>query len=1169
MTFLGLRDGAGLRFTDGSLTTIEFGRFGRVFGLVEEFGATPGALGEPLPYLPLEASLDISDARYRGLDPYSGRQAQQALAAGLRTVSVLQSQSLAASGLPQPLLARAHMDITLGAPLIYRLRVGGDAAWESDEVGAEVFLEPGCTVRVSATVALAIEDNGKALRLDLPAGASTIEIWMEGQPPASFAPAVIVCTPQQIREAAVVASAVGSADHAYIPLLDLSLPPLGSEEFQAANTRLSEMSQQLGEIEQQMQTVAQQGAQAAGGLVLPGAQSTEQSLQQLEQKRDALLRELEPQQQRILTYAAWSRRSAVVTRLIASLTAGSRQSPQLLLLAPYPVDLIAEWAVTAEMTVFLHESVAAQATDWQKALAESSPFEQTEIVQWKDLTGLATEVWTRVRTGSQPSFFTIPDEPAFYAVGLLDALRRGRALLPRGRAGAQVNLDDILDKLNVQTPGSHAIVVEADSSVASLVGALYAHHVGARLYVNPTPDIEQTFGRLSTITQSVEREQLSVLAANAYRYIGEHRKKFMQSATADAQLKQVAAGLSILELPAAVPTPYSDQQFVQALSTYLTAQQAGAQQGYRYDETQWQKDLAGLEAQVSAAISPHVRQAVADASHITVFTSGLPYGLAVGFEGKVVGLVLRDVAAPYILRSLAHASIQRPALTLGLTLDPGLTQRPAPEVAQAVDRLVTLRGPAASLANLSVLASVLPLDMILLHTQGGPDTLYLGDARNRLREVHISEVGSQVSPTSAPLVVYTSPLAWLGLGAMLLEQGAGGFVGALWPVEATASEDAARVLLSATLVKGEHPAQALLSLPGFNARSSKGFVFLGTATWPAPGTDAVASVPSLYATSARLAALGRADTATLIYDKLRALTGEIAAGHPTLRAELLLLDADLQMRLASRSRQRPAQDAVDKAWQSLDVLEKMSLPEQQKKALQVALWERTGALDLMTENFTRAAELLASARDAHQQSGQAAAALSAGYLLAIVQERQHQWAAARQTLLGVQAGLAEVGNAVGLVSVATSLAYVSLPLAMYPDVLGHLKLAVQASLALGIQVLSETLMQTLQVGKAMAQAGAFADVATLARTLADLVQGDTRLPESDRTAIAGVLLLMQETTDVLRANAPGEERETKLAVLVEKAQASDLANSLGMGAWILGAGSPPGAGERDDAAVTG
>jgi hypothetical protein len=128
---------------------------------------------------------------------------------------------------------------------------------------------------------------------------------------------------------------------------------------------------------------------------------------------------------------------------------------------------------------------------------------------------------------------------------------------------------------------------------------------------------------------------------------------------------------------------------------------------------------------------------------------------------------------------------------------------------------------------------------------------------------------------------------------------------------------------------------------------------------------------------------------------------------------------------------------------------------------------------------------------------------------------------------------------------------------MYPDVLGHLKLAVQASLALGIQILSETLVQTLQVGKAMAQAGALDDVGALARTLAGVVQGDTRLPENDRTAIAGVLLMMQETVDVLRAHAPGEEREAKLAALVEKAQASELAGSLGMGAWILGAGSPP------------
>ena len=42
------------------------------------------------------------------------------------------------------------------------------------------------------------------------------------------------------------------------------------------------------------------------------------------------------------------------------------------------------------------------------------------------------------------------------------------------------------------------------------------------------------------------------------------------------------------------------------------------------------------------------------------------------------------------------------------------------------------------------------------------------------------------------------------------------------------------------------------------------------------------------------------------------------------------------------------------------------------------------------ENPARAAELLEAARDAHQQSGNAAGALSASYLLASAQQRQRQ-----------------------------------------------------------------------------------------------------------------------------------------------------------------------------------
>jgi hypothetical protein len=200
--------------------------------------------------------------------------------------------------------------------------------------------------------------------------------------------------------------------------------------------------------------------------------------------------------------------------------------------------------------------------------------------------------------------------------------------------------------------------------------------------------------------------------------------------------------------------------------------------------------------------------------------------------------------------------------------------------------------------------------------------------------------------------------------------------------------------------------------------------------------------------------------------------------------------------------------------------------------------------------------LFESVRDARRQAGQTAAELSAGYLAAMAQQRQRQWAAARQTLLAVQDGLAKVGNGLGLVRVATSLAYVSLPLAMYPDVLGHLKLAVQASLAMGVQILSETLLEIQQIARSMAQMGASADLANLAHNLAGIIGSDRALPEQDRTAIAGIFTLMQQTAEVLQANLPVEEREAKLMALVEQAQANELARSLGMDAWILAAGAP-------------
>ena len=1158
MISLGTHDGISLRFTGGMITAVDLGRYRRTFSLHEELTPMPEPPGDPLPYLPLEASLELAEARYHGLNPYSGRQLHQGLADGQRTISILQGQSTSTSGLPEVMLARVQMEIKTNTPAIWRLHVGEDAVWESDESGAEVYLGKGCAVRVSATSALAIEGD-HTLQVELPVGSSTVEMWIEGQPPLRLAPAVIICTPFQAREAAIVASAVGSPDREYIPILDLDLPPASSQAIQADNARLQEIAAQLDKIEQQMQSVAAQGAaQAPSGIILPGAQAVEQSLEDLERQRDQLLADLQPVQQRVVAYATWSRRSAVVGNLVASLTAGSRESVHLFLLSPYPVNLLADWAVSAEMTMLHPASAMDRIKDWQAAAQREIAPEQLEIVPWHDVQELAGHVWQRVGRAGQPSFFAIPDEPPFYPVGLLDALRRGRALLPRGRASAQLNLDHIQDNLNAGNTSDHAVIVESDGTTAALIGALYAYHSGARFYVNPMPRVDLVFNQMHAITENYQKEQLATLAANAYRYIGEHRKEFMQSQTADPQLKQVAASLSILELPSAIPTPYSDAMFIQQLTTYLTAQQAGAVQGYRYEESARAKDMAQLEAHVTAGISGYVRQAVADVPRITAFTGGLPYGLATDWQGKCVGLVLRDLAAPFILRTVARASVARPPLSLNLVIDPGIQQRPAPDVPELVDRTITLRGHDATLGNVAVLAGLLPIDAVLLHTQGNLDSIILGDARNRLLEVHATEIGSQVHLPSGPLIIYNVPLAWLGLGVTLLEQGAGGFLGTMWPVANSDGDDVARAVLAASVIKGHNPADVLRNLPTFDPRTGRAFVYLGTAApWTEPTPDPVAGVPSLYGVAARLAATGRVEMATMIYDRLRALTGEIALGNPTLRAELLLIDADFQARLAGRRRERPTQEAIDKIWQSLDTLEKMSLPEAHKKNLQVAVWERTAALEMAAENYERAGELLQAVCDARRGAGQVAGEISAMYLLAQVQERQRQWAAARQTLLDLQTNLANVGNRLGLARVAMSLAYVSLPLAMYPDVLSHVRLAIETSLTLGVQILSEILLDTMTVTKAMTQAGATEDVIALAHSLSEMIKNDQRLAENDRAAIAGAFALIEETARVLQSGLTDEEREAKLASLVEKAQASDFTRTLGLDAWILGAGAPP------------
>ncbi len=1161
MTFVGRRDGIGLRFDDqGKLATVEIGRFGLAFHLHEEMGMPIGPLTPALPFLPLEASLDMSDARYHGLDPYSGRQASQTMGDSRRTITVLQGET-ASFGLAtaNPVVARARLEMNVAGGVRWLLRVS-NAVWQPlGTGGAETHLGPGTTLQVTTAGRLAIGDEGRTLHVELREGPAVIEMWLHSQPSLPLAPAIVLCDPNQISEAAIVASAVGAKDRAYLPILDLAYPPLTPEQFQAANARSNELVTRLGQIEEGA-AGAGQGARG-GGIVLPGGQAARQpDEREAARQRDEVLRELLPLQQKIRAYLFWLRRRSQIPLWVAALA--GEAGGHVVALAAYPPDVMADLAAESRVTVLLPDSLQSRSDPWRQAVASVTEAGRVEILFWHDLEDLALQAWGKIHGGGRPGFFTIPDEPAFYPLGLVDALRRGRVLQPRGRAGAKVSLTAIHQELNAGAASDHAVIVEADGSVASLMGALYAHHSGARLYVNQRPDVNAILTQVDVLADKIRREELSALAASSYRYLGEHRKEFLQSQQADPQLKQIAAGLSILELPSVVPTPYSDAAFVQALTTYLATQDAGAVQGYRYTDAEWQSDFSALEKLVTAALAEDVRQAMAAVPRITAFTRGTPYSLVSGWEGKAVGLVPAEQAAPVILRSIALAQVPRPSGGLALSLDPGIQKRPAPEVSEAGERVITVRGGAASLSSLALLGGLLPLDALLLHSRGSADTVFLGDNQNRLVEVHAEDIADNVRFASAPLVVYASPLAWRGIGAACLEAGAAACVGTLWPVDEGPANEVARLVLAGALAQGGNPADVLRGLSAFDARTRHAYVYLGPAGLPparsGEETPAVEGELSLYGPAARLAAAGATETAALVYERMRSKAAARGEGQPGLRAELLLLDADYQCRPLERRRERPAPESADKVGQTLDLLDKLGLSGEVEQEMRVFVQERMAALALAAGDTAYGQELLEAVRSAYKTSGRIVGELSALNQIGLVQQRQQQWSAARQTFLDLEARLTPLGHAVGIVMVCTNLAYVSLPLAMYPDAARHVQMAMRVSLLLGPQVVQGTLVHVLNIAKVMAQARAYNEVSGLSRAVSDLVVADGTLRGGSRVAIVNMLSLMGETAQVLASSLPVQEREEKLSGLVARAQEMELGRVLGLDAWVLAAAAPPG-----------
>jgi hypothetical protein len=631
--------------------------------------------------------------------------------------------------------------------------------------------------------------------VQLPQGDSSVELVVQSRPQYNLADTVVLCMPQQLGEAAVVTTCVRGKtanQGKHVAVIDISNPPFDPSEFMAANKALQEKAQEWQAIQQELMRLAQTTPAAASGLILPGgsAPRSEEKVKELSKRQDTLQKEVSEQQTKVLTFATWQRRWERVLGLLNSI-----QPAQVVCLYPVPPDLLAAISPAAQRLFYFWEEFRAHVNEWEKVMTEKGGGQAPSPVYFGSLEQLAKLAWERLSARPYDGAFTIPEDPRYFALGVRRALELGKPLLPKGRAGERVNLEQATELANQGATADEAVVVEADGSLASLAAALYADFRNAPLFVHPAANPQEAIRKLTAIQQKIENEELAKQSSTAYAYIGEHKARFVQDPKASQEMRNLASSIPVIELPRAMPTPYSPQAFVQMMGAYTTAKQQGLETGYRYDRATWEKDAQELTAIVTARVDGLVRAKMLKRQRATVFTVGMPYTFVDGWRDKAVGLVLAEPCLT-VLRHIMTVALTPPPAAFTVVFDAGiLRQVESPEVRRRLRYGRTypliLRELAANAAALQTYPALLPVEGIFLDTLGDEGSIMLPTARRSLKPMSAAEIGLTLDLAHGPLVFSHMAFSWLSVGAAFMSAGARGYVGTLWSVESEPADEMA------------------------------------------------------------------------------------------------------------------------------------------------------------------------------------------------------------------------------------------------------------------------------------------------------------------------------------------------------------------------------------------
>jgi tetratricopeptide (TPR) repeat protein len=450
MMDLGLAHGIRLRFEDGLLDAI-------LLDLHRK------------PKITVREELLGGDVRPEALAParIEGTVAQQDLGIGRRELEISESRN-------GRVVATLSQRFELRTPIEWRLKLG--TAGKLDQKNVTFDLPDKVSMTVQTAAPYVLEPGG--LRVSLPAGSTEITLTVTSQPVFAVSETIIVCRPDQMREAAIVASCL-PARH-FIPILGIDLPPMTKQDYIAQYNKFSQSQDDM--------------MSQVGGTIGRKELSSADKASKL--RLLSIVLDMQEQRSSLTPYRSWAKRNLMLSSLISEL--GVKRA--IFLHKFMPDELVAiDPGPEARRMVNGEEKVTEEQSQMFEGIPEKLDLSGTSLSE------LSSDAWRLLHGDDSSPEQTIEvsaDSTENYLAALFVALKTGSALraVEKPAASVQTNLG------NLQANTEEAVLVEDTGDVTALLGVLYAHHRSARLVITPRPDVE-------LVKHVVSEHQRKVVAA--------------------------------------------------------------------------------------------------------------------------------------------------------------------------------------------------------------------------------------------------------------------------------------------------------------------------------------------------------------------------------------------------------------------------------------------------------------------------------------------------------------------------------------------------------------------------------------------------------------------------------------------------------------------------------